>query len=533
MAKVKEGKQGNVWIVKGGDNVAKIAREVYGNERMMAEIMRLNGGVKTLRPGMVLRLPNPKKNSDIFISNDWAANMGMATTDQVAQWYDQNPNAGGMTRDWNAAGGGWKNSIAGGGQGLNPSMSNGSVVPSVASNAWGNNLDALGAMQTSAPAASTSSNPYGSNADAIAAMRANAGRSTNANRPVSTASRNSADFAKTGNTAYDGKVDDVMSRMAGTDSSPRLTSRYIRNSIVNLNLPMQSGSVPTTFAHTGNTNWQNYKNPTNDVIKEPDFAYRNWRSLNRRRDTPPVVVPSPTPSSTSPDLSSPAPTPYWQLATRNPYSVNNTQIDPNTYVPGGFFQNSPQKQTKQPGNPTVLPGQPIPLSSAAQGAVQAAAQAAAQVQVVDPYTAFGIANKNFVIKPTTVNQNPETLARIAPLVQQAMSSYAYSVQAPPGKGTFTLDQAKVLEQAGVIYPGSQNYDEVMQYLNQNNQIAPTTTPTTTNTNGSWDVWNLGGTQMPTWMESQFKHGGGGLSDYSGYIRNSYGPSLGLKNWRGI
>ena len=99
MAKVKEGKQGNVWIVKGGDNVAKIAREVYGNERMMAEIMRLNGGVKTLRPGMVLRLPNPKKNSDIFISNDWAANMGMATTDQVAQWYDQNPNAGGMTRD--------------------------------------------------------------------------------------------------------------------------------------------------------------------------------------------------------------------------------------------------------------------------------------------------------------------------------------------------------------------------------------------------------------------------------------------------
>ena len=85
------GRHGNYWQVGTGDNVAKIAEQVYGNQRMMAEIIRLNGGVSMLRPGMVLRLPNFKENKNIYISNDWAANMGMATTDELKSFYSANP----------------------------------------------------------------------------------------------------------------------------------------------------------------------------------------------------------------------------------------------------------------------------------------------------------------------------------------------------------------------------------------------------------------------------------------------------------
>lgn len=106
------GRNGNTWVVKGGDNIANIAEQVYGNERMMAEIIRLNGGVKTIRPGMVLKLPNKKRNEDIFISNDWAANMGMATTDQLKEFYKQFPGQSATSTMREAGIGGWNGSAA-------------------------------------------------------------------------------------------------------------------------------------------------------------------------------------------------------------------------------------------------------------------------------------------------------------------------------------------------------------------------------------------------------------------------------------
>jgi LysM repeat protein len=57
------------YTVKGGDNLFSIAGNVYGDQRMFAEIMRLNNlGSGVIRPGMVLRLPAPKPSSAISVS---------------------------------------------------------------------------------------------------------------------------------------------------------------------------------------------------------------------------------------------------------------------------------------------------------------------------------------------------------------------------------------------------------------------------------------------------------------------------------
>lgn len=82
--------QGNVWAVEGGDNLAAIAKKVYGDERMFAEILRLNGGSTLIRPGMVLKLPTLNRN--VFISNDAASDMNMMTTDQLRGFYKQEGN---------------------------------------------------------------------------------------------------------------------------------------------------------------------------------------------------------------------------------------------------------------------------------------------------------------------------------------------------------------------------------------------------------------------------------------------------------
>lgn len=57
------------YTVKGGDNLFSIAGSVYGNQRMFAEIMRLNGLTSgVIRPGMVLKLPQPKPDYAINVS---------------------------------------------------------------------------------------------------------------------------------------------------------------------------------------------------------------------------------------------------------------------------------------------------------------------------------------------------------------------------------------------------------------------------------------------------------------------------------
>ncbi len=66
----------NTYVVKGGDNLSKIAKDIYGDARMFAEIQRNNpwfNGV--LKPGQVLKLP--AKRSNPFVSNTEAAAAGM------------------------------------------------------------------------------------------------------------------------------------------------------------------------------------------------------------------------------------------------------------------------------------------------------------------------------------------------------------------------------------------------------------------------------------------------------------------------
>lgn len=69
--------QGNQYVVEGGDNLFSIAEKLYGDQRMFAEVMRLNrlsSGV--IRPGMVLNLPRQKPSSQISIAKGLVEQLG-------------------------------------------------------------------------------------------------------------------------------------------------------------------------------------------------------------------------------------------------------------------------------------------------------------------------------------------------------------------------------------------------------------------------------------------------------------------------
>ena len=50
--------QGSTWVVESGENVFKIAEQLYGNQRMAFEILKMNGGNTVIQPGDVLSLPD-------------------------------------------------------------------------------------------------------------------------------------------------------------------------------------------------------------------------------------------------------------------------------------------------------------------------------------------------------------------------------------------------------------------------------------------------------------------------------------------
>jgi hypothetical protein len=70
----------NYYTVKNGDSWAKIAGDVYGDQRMFADLAAANGGAN-LRPGMQLVLPTKVENP--FVSNKVAARFGMATSGEI------------------------------------------------------------------------------------------------------------------------------------------------------------------------------------------------------------------------------------------------------------------------------------------------------------------------------------------------------------------------------------------------------------------------------------------------------------------
>lgn len=73
------------YVVKAGDSWAKIAGEMYGDQRMFAELMRANPNIAMMRPGQTLKLPDPRKNA--YVSNTEAAVSGMTN-----QWKDSKGN---------------------------------------------------------------------------------------------------------------------------------------------------------------------------------------------------------------------------------------------------------------------------------------------------------------------------------------------------------------------------------------------------------------------------------------------------------
>jgi hypothetical protein len=66
------------------DSYESIAKEMYGDSRMFAQIMQANGG-NPLQPGMQLYMP--LQTGTPFVSNELAASMGMATSGQFATAY--------------------------------------------------------------------------------------------------------------------------------------------------------------------------------------------------------------------------------------------------------------------------------------------------------------------------------------------------------------------------------------------------------------------------------------------------------------
>lgn len=63
--------QGNTYVVQGGDNLFSIAEQVYGDQKMFVDIMRLNKlGSGVIRPGMVLTLPKQRSGSALSASMD-------------------------------------------------------------------------------------------------------------------------------------------------------------------------------------------------------------------------------------------------------------------------------------------------------------------------------------------------------------------------------------------------------------------------------------------------------------------------------
>lgn len=433
--------RGKTYTVKSGDSAASIAKQIYGNERMMAEILRLNGGVKTLRSGMVLRLPRPKDNEDIFISNDWAANMGMATTDQLKEYYAANP-GGRATSDFNQAGFGWKNSTAGGGAG----------VPTAA------------ASPTAAPVPMTP--------DQIAATRAAAGRSTGVNRYLPVAQNQGPTIPSTSGPNAIGPVQGpTIGSTQGPNALPLSRGEQMA----------QGNKAAQAFATSA------FAKPVTLQVKAP-------------------LPPSPT-----------------------------SPVAQDAY---GYYRRYNNPATAGLGTAANTVTGALPPGAQVSTGAQAGQSGKNTATEFTPQQAFMLPD-NYQLTPTPTNQDPLTLSTVAPYVQQAMQVLTNAELMPPGKSGFTLSQANLLVQAGVIAPGSEAYTKMMDIISGVPDTSPTAQPSagglTPEGNGSWDVYNLGGEKMPIWWKSGGGGGGGGqaLNDYSGYVANSFGPSLGLTNWRGI
>lgn len=89
MAKKKNKGQ---YVVQPGDSPAKIAKMIYGDERMWYELVKANGGMTNLKAGSVLNLPQKVKKP--WIPNAVASAVGMATSGEYQAWAAANGTGG-------------------------------------------------------------------------------------------------------------------------------------------------------------------------------------------------------------------------------------------------------------------------------------------------------------------------------------------------------------------------------------------------------------------------------------------------------
>jgi len=126
------------YTVKSGDSWAKIAGDVYGNQRMYIELMKANGDINMLKPGQTIYLPSKMANEDIYISDSMAQASGMATSGELQ--YGMNtpgtttPTAPGAVPGGGVAGGTpvpyWQLATQGPGMTGSARVGNGTVTPS-------------------------------------------------------------------------------------------------------------------------------------------------------------------------------------------------------------------------------------------------------------------------------------------------------------------------------------------------------------------------------------------------------------------
>jgi len=474
------GRQGNYWRVGTGDNVAKIAEQVYGNQRMMAEIIRLNGGVSMLKPGMILRLPNFKDNKDIYISNDWASNMGMATTDELKSFYTANPGAYGT--------------------GAKATWTSGNQTPFSpdAGYGWGNSsaqADILARQQKAA-------------AQGLAANNVAGGRGTMV-----------PDYAA--RTAYMAPGTVVSATQTGYDPNMRGSGYgYTGNRPVGTPTPFNpwetdrtkpSAITPAAITPAAITRAEYY------AAKNQRFAELMFSSSTPSGYTNPPISLQP---NFNPYLNQSNPYPVQPFTAPNNYMYE--LVDPVTGQPIGNPASKPQ--TKAPG---------FDVGAAAGGAIDAVGKGLGYAGGAWNNLATGSpngANTPTVAKAAAAGTTPAVAT--PEQVKQAQLSTALTNAATKGNGgnsEFSMNDYKVIISANLpeMTPTLQAY-----YLSLVTGVPNTGAdiPTASKPKGKWDPYDLGNGYMPTQMEMPggWRGGGGG----GGGNRN-IGPSIGLYAWRGL
>ena len=505
------GRQGNYWRVGTGDNVAKIAEQVYGNQRMMAEIIRLNGGVSMLKPGMILRLPNFKDNKDIYISNDWASNMGMATTDELKSFYTANPGAYGT--------------------GAKATWTSGNQTPFSpdAGYGWGNSSAQAEILARQQKAA----------AQGLAANNVAGGRGTMV-----------PDYAA--RTAYMAPGTVVSTTPIGYDPNMRgrgymapVTGGVARGTTIKNYSPSQQSTMTGTYMPQNASDAVPPHIPASIVPNPITRGHYIGNTINSGMEGIGKYVTGFPVNAVTASLLAGGSVGQYLFTKVDPYTgqassasnavsrlkfFNSISITPDFQ---GYFNTPVNKNTGQPIGAVQPPTPGFDVGAAAGGAIDAVGKGLGYAGGAWNNLATGSpngANTPTVAKAAAAGTTPAVAT--PEQVKQAQLSTALTNAATKGNGgnsEFSMNDYKVIISANLpeMTPTLQAY-----YLSLVTGVPNTGAdiPTASKPKGKWDPYDLGNGYMPTQMEMPggWRGGGGG----GGGNRN-IGPSIGMYAWRGL